>query len=1150
MSIRFSRANQYIRRLTDLPASATAFSIGGFAKLAHSRTANNAAIALLAASGLTTGHQASLAGTNLRASSPTATTASTTVASVLADDSPNRAARLVAEKVYWQALYDSLYASTFVANQGTVVYIDLAAGVDGDGTAYTTPRNVIPTLVSGNTYLFKQGTTRTGQLSIAVNNVLLGTYYSANGNRCFDKSLLFTIDANGGNKCIDAPVTDVKCSGIRFTTTGTYASGGTFGFYSTPSGGGNNHTVEHCFFDNLSPATTHQGISGGIYIWGINAVVRCNRFRDTELDCVYISRSSGGSGPHGAQIYGNDIELPVGITTDGPDCIQVASTNGFEDIEIYDNWLVHASNMKQCIVVSGTSTSGDAVDILNNWCFGPDQTQPYPLNDPIRKGKSIYLECQNAVVEGNYIESGTWGIGLYGAGSRARGNLLIFDSPGVTIDIGIIIQGDDTDVSYNTFIVLSGTVTEAVEHYDVGVTGVTITDNLVEVRGGTLSIGIRYHPSSATEARNVVFGAVLPFTNQGGSGISPAATSSTVNPQLSGAFAPYDTSIALSAGPTIGTAFTDIRGNSSTTVPRRGALQYTDTSGHGQDWFAFVLVGDASGAGGLKLYHKPVGSGSVSVQSMTNTSFTPAEIRFGDNGTTPPSNGYSEFWFDGWLAHPKAWNVAISAAEAEQEMLYEAPVRATNLLSYNLTDSRPLANVVVPTQGAGTFTYPDQTPDISSDNPVLPLPGLRVSWAEMEVPFVAASIGASGVATRAAVGQPALSSTEAVSTVYASWVEIELPPPAAATQMIGVGSMAAVGLPVAQSSVALAASGVGGRSAVGQPFLGDGGFVSTSSVASVAAVGSPAASAVGQVNGFSGITAELIDSTAPFGVQTRRAVGSPTLTYVGLVSATGVASRVAIGAPNVSGGFQINLSSYGIISRSAVGRPAMTAEIPSGEVNLTGVDSMAVVGQPALDNPITTVTVVLDGRPTVRAVGQPGATSLNASGQVLIDITHAGGGPDADDDETVGPHKVPRGRRPKKDDEVKRAAQKAEEAAEQDAVATKPITAEAAPFPRPVEGGVLVTPAMLQQIKDDAMRAARVAVEARQMKEGRLVTAARGIAQQKAQQRLERLADLAIEAAEEAEYEPTEREQVKEIEIEDPVTGKPIRATIKSKVAA
>lgn len=1148
MSIRFSRANQYIRRTTNVPSSATSFWVAGFAKLARSKPLNNAAIAFMGPTGLASGHQAALAGANLRASTPTGTTTSTTVASVLADDMPNRAARLVAEKVYWQALYDSAYAGLFVANQGTVVYIDLAAGVDGDGTAYTTPRNVIPTLVSGNTYLFKQGTTRTGQLSIAVNNVLLGTYYSANGNRCFDKSLLFTIDANGGNKCIDAPVTDVKCSGIRFTTTGTYASGGTFGFYSTPSGGGNNHTVEHCFFDNLSPAVTHQGISGGIYIWGANAVVRCNRFRNTELDCVYISRSSGGSGPHGAQIYGNDIELPVGITTDGPDCIQVASTNGFEDIEIYDNWLVHASNMKQCIVVSGASTSGDAVNILNNWCFGPDQTQPYPLNDPIRKGKSIYLECQNAVVEGNYIESGTWGIGLYGAGSRARGNLLIFDSPGVTIELGIIIQGDNTDVSFNTFIVLSGTVTEAVEHYDVGVTGVTITDNLVDVRGGTMSVGIRYHPSSATEARNVVYGVTAPFTNQGSSPISPAGTSSVVNPQLSGANAPLSTSPALTGGGTIGTAFTDIRKNTSGLTPRRGAMQYTDTSGHGTGWFGFVLTGDASGAGGLKLYHKPVGSGSVSVQSMTNTSFTPAEVRFGDNGTTPPSNGFTEFFFDGYLAHLKIGNGAMTALEAAQELLFATPVKTSGLISYHPLTGSDLAAAMTPLQGSGTLAYPDQTPDISADNPTLATPGVRVSWMEMDVPFVASSVSPNGVASRAAIGLPTVNTTAPLSTVYVSWIELELPPPATSTLPSSVASRAAVGLPEVQFDTK--PTGVASRAAIGQPSVNAGEFTGPTGVASPRAFGEPAVSSKGELNGTMTLVIDQAVNVSVFGVQTRRAVGQPSTTYVGTMSPIGVASRATVGSPSVSGGAQINLESYGVISRAAIGVPAVSSTIPAGNVFPEAVGSRAAVGTPLVVVQDTTQTIYAEGRPPLRAVGQPQATSIGANGQVLIDATLAGGGPDGDDDETVGPHKVPRGRRPKKDDEVKRAAQKAEEAAETEAVATKPITAEASPFPRPVEGGVLVTPAMLQQIKDDAMRAARVAIEARQMKEGRLVTAARGIAQQKSQQRLERLADLAIEAAEEAEYEPTERDQVKEIEIEDPVTGKPIKATIRSKVAA
>jgi hypothetical protein len=173
-------------------------------------------------------------------------------------------------------------------------------------------------------------------------------------------------------------------------------------------------------------------------------------------------------------------------------------------------------------------------------------------------------------------------------------------------------------------------------------------------------------------------------------------------------------------------------------------------------------------------------------------------------------------------------------------------------------------------------------------------------------------------------------------------------------------------------------------------------------------------------------------------------------------------------------------------------------------------------------------------------------TALDQEGQQL------GASVGGDDDEGVGPHRVPKHLRRKKkaeDPATVEARQRVEEATEAP-VARKSIQSAAAPFPRPVEGGVLVTPAMLKQIKQEAARAARLAMEARQLKEGRLVTAARDYADQQAQARAQRLADLAIDAAIEAEYEPAERDQVKEIEIEDPTTGKPFKATIKTKVVA
>lgn len=405
----------------------------------------------------------------------------------------------------WERMYSRRsYASLMAANRGKIVYIDLNAANDGAGT-WQSPRNRVPPFYGGESYLFKMGNVVRGTLR-AAGGTLIGTYDPASGGRVIDKNRqLAVFDANGANKCIDAAVSDVIVSGVKFTTSGTFTAGGTFGFYSCPASGGNSHVIEHCDFDGLRPAVDRQGISGGIYVWGRNAIIRANRFRRSPLDCIYVARSTGGAGPAGADIYGNDVELEQGIVTDGPDCVQIHSGSGaFGMVRVSENWLRHRSNVKQCIVLSGNSASTDGADLVDNVALGPVQTEPFPLNDPIRKGKTIYSECQNTLVTRNKIDSGVWAIGLYGAGSSALRNLMVFDAPGKTFDLGVIAQAPRIRLDKNRFIVLAGTLAEGVEHYLSTATGVSITNNRFEVRGGALDIPIRRHPGASTESGNVV----------------------------------------------------------------------------------------------------------------------------------------------------------------------------------------------------------------------------------------------------------------------------------------------------------------------------------------------------------------------------------------------------------------------------------------------------------------------------------------------------------------------------------------------------------------------------------------------------------------------------------------------------------------------
>lgn len=134
----------------------------------------------------------------------------------------------------------------------------------------------------------------------------------------------------------------------------------------------------------------------------------------------------------------------------------------------------------------------------------------------------------------------------------------------------------------------------------------------------------------------------------------------------------------------------------------------------GTNWHFGALVGTAAGAGGLKIAYKPIGSGSLVTQTTTNSPGTDgfSAIQFGDVpfGTT--------YWFDGYLAHLKIYDRALSDSELLAEAGAGAPVSSTNLISYHSFSSTDISTAIIPDTGTGTFGYQTSAPSTSTDMPV------------------------------------------------------------------------------------------------------------------------------------------------------------------------------------------------------------------------------------------------------------------------------------------------------------------------------------------------------------------------------------------------------------------------------------------------
>lgn len=134
----------------------------------------------------------------------------------------------------------------------------------------------------------------------------------------------------------------------------------------------------------------------------------------------------------------------------------------------------------------------------------------------------------------------------------------------------------------------------------------------------------------------------------------------------------------------------------------------------GTNWNFSAIVGTAAGAGGLKAAFKPVGSGSLVTQTTTNSPGTDpfSAIQFGD---VPFGSTY---WFDGYLAHLKIYDRALSDAELLAEAGAGAPVDSTDLISYHSFSNADISVAVVPDTGTGTFGYQTSAPSTSTDMPV------------------------------------------------------------------------------------------------------------------------------------------------------------------------------------------------------------------------------------------------------------------------------------------------------------------------------------------------------------------------------------------------------------------------------------------------
>ena len=140
----------------------------------------------------------------------------------------------------------------------------------------------------------------------------------------------------------------------------------------------------------------------------------------------------------------------------------------------------------------------------------------------------------------------------------------------------------------------------------------------------------------------------------------------------------------------------------------------------GENWYFVAMRGSAAGAGGLKFYFKPVVGGVMQTQTITNSPGAAgwSFLILGDAPFDLGAFGTAAWWFDGYLAHCKVYDRALSDAEVSAEAAQGTVASATDLISYHSFSSMTLATALTPDSGSGAFTAFQSNPTTSADNPV------------------------------------------------------------------------------------------------------------------------------------------------------------------------------------------------------------------------------------------------------------------------------------------------------------------------------------------------------------------------------------------------------------------------------------------------
>lgn len=477
----------------------------------------------------------------------------------------------------WRA--ETGYGSIYKSNVGIVYYIDPAVTGPGAGTL-ADPYKVLPgTVVNSSTYLFLEGSVTNVSSAITGTQLgtgcVFGTYEQGTGRRVFTElHRLATIRFSGASGVSTQGITistgnsGTTISGLRITCPDV-AFGDRRGVYA-PVGTQTDVTIEYCYFDNIDSTPVGGGLPGGaaIFSFASGTTIRFNTIRNVIADAVWIGNNAANGGRN-ASIYGNDIIVPS-VSANGPDAVQMGldagQTLGTGKHVIYANWLEILSNVKQCLILSGSGfLNTDSADVYRNVMWGSDLSTP---KQGASNSKTCEWQGKNLTFTSNILRGGQFGLNL-SSDANVVGNVFLCDH-GVLADtsltstdqyLGIVpFSGatNATKICNNTLIRLTVGSGGTAIHHTSGTSAAVMANNTVL---GPFMIGIRRDTTLAIETNNAVYGASIAWANASAVAIPPGTLGVTANPELDIELRPALDSPILGAASTVySLPFTDIYG--------------------------------------------------------------------------------------------------------------------------------------------------------------------------------------------------------------------------------------------------------------------------------------------------------------------------------------------------------------------------------------------------------------------------------------------------------------------------------------------------------------------------------------------------------------------------------------------------------------